>query len=268
MTDDTVGGKPSLSGAAPGERIRQPERLSLDGRRPWPLDDCGRALQVVAGNVDIFALQITDGTGSGPRRHLFRVETGGIILGLPSTSDSHTGRVIMLAVGGPGSEVLVLPRERISDLPSIEAWVSQLGACMVDPTVDLTVRQAEGGAKYQLAGGERLGAPSLGVAWISVEKGEIRLLDAGSACRSSDPPLPLASGTWIQSQVGASVVARSGAALAPADLGRRSSSFTHLQCPALPAGLRQSPMRRRSSSPIEPRSTPHTPIGWSAIWLP
>ena len=73
------------------------ERIALDGRRPWPLGDRGRVLRIVAGYVDLFAQVIGVGT-ERPRHHLFRVESGEIIVDLPSAAGAidccrcHRGR--------------------------------------------------------------------------------------------------------------------------------------------------------------------------------
>ena len=56
--------------------------VTFDGRHPKLLDHRGYALQITAGHVDVFAVRLVDGSTEGARQHLFRAETGEIILDL------------------------------------------------------------------------------------------------------------------------------------------------------------------------------------------
>src|ERR1700682_2349412 len=80
----------------------EPTRVALDGRRPKLLDHRGHALQVTAGYVDVFAVSMLEGSTTGARHHLFRVESGEIILDLEQSADGTGGRIEVIAVGGPG----------------------------------------------------------------------------------------------------------------------------------------------------------------------
>src|SRR5262249_40931399 len=100
--------------AEQASRPRQP--MVLDSRRPWRLDARERVLQVITGHVDIFAILSTGGKSSSGRHHLFRVETGGMIFGLPLRGESQAECVDILAVGGQGAEVMVTAREDIDGL--------------------------------------------------------------------------------------------------------------------------------------------------------
>ena len=50
-----------------------PTDMTLDGRRPIRLDHHGHVLEVIAGHLDIFAVDV-DGDEYGSRHHLFRIE--------------------------------------------------------------------------------------------------------------------------------------------------------------------------------------------------
>ena len=71
-----------------------PERVPLDARRPLLLDDPSRVLRVVSGHADVFAVPIINGLPAGARRHLYRAETGGIILGWPFVGPDARGQMI------------------------------------------------------------------------------------------------------------------------------------------------------------------------------
>ena len=66
--------------------VDPPTRIVLDGRRPKLLDHRGHVLQVMAGHVDVFAVSMIEGSTEGARHHLFRVESGEIILDLAGSA--------------------------------------------------------------------------------------------------------------------------------------------------------------------------------------
>ena len=89
-------------GAVPAVMAGEPvapqwQRIVLDSRRPWSLDDRERVLRIVAGHVDVFAVR--SGAGAErPRHHLFRLESGEIVMDLPGTGGA-IGAVGFIAVG-------------------------------------------------------------------------------------------------------------------------------------------------------------------------
>jgi NHLM bacteriocin system ABC transporter ATP-binding protein len=203
------------AGVFPAVRADDPlppqwERVALDSRRPWSLGDSGRALRIVAGYVDLFAVHIGAG-GERARHHLFRVTSGEIMLGLPN-SGGTVDAVGVIAVAGPGTEVLVADRDRVGDPALIEAWIARLSAATVRTAVDWTVREAEPGTAFELAAGEPLRGATRGVAWVSCDRGELQFMGLETATRNvADPPLPLASGTWVRAAGDAAIRVRSEA---------------------------------------------------------
>jgi hypothetical protein len=184
--------------APPGElRKQEGGHVPLDGRRPRLLDDTACALKVVCGHADLFAVSIADGAAAGARCHLCRIETGGVILGLPFVSaDGQAQSIGVLAVGGQGTEALILDRALIEDGAAIETWVAKLASAMVETAAGWNARAAECGTSIELEAGQQLRAPAHGVAWVAVERGNIALMGGASICRAGDPPLPFASATW------------------------------------------------------------------------
>jgi NHLM bacteriocin system ABC transporter ATP-binding protein len=110
----------------------------------------------------------------------------------------------VLAVGGQGAEAVVLDRALIKD-DALAGWIANLSLAIADMTAGWDAREAERGGVYELEAGHQLRAPSQGVAWIAVDRGNIALMGSGSICRVGDPPLPLASGTWGETRGAASV---------------------------------------------------------------
>jgi NHLM bacteriocin system ABC transporter ATP-binding protein len=182
----------------------QGERIALDSRRPWSLGHDQRVFQIVAGYVDLFAQRIGAGSERS-RHHLFRVESGEIIIGLPRI-EGTIDPIGVIAVGGPGTEVLVAARESIGELAPIEAWIARFSAAMAGTAVGWTAREAEAGSVFELAPGEQLRGAARGVAWVQYERGEARFMGLETASKAGEPPLPLASGTWVDAAGSAAAI--------------------------------------------------------------
>ena len=186
--------------------VRQPECVPLDGRRPRLLDDPTGALRIVRGHADVFAVPMLQDSPAGARHHLCRIETGGIILGLPSIVVGAPGPSIgAIAVGAQSAEVLVLDRDLIEDRNDIDGWIAALAAAVVESEAGWNVRAVERGAAMVLESGQQLRAPAHGVAWLAVESGEIALMGGASSCRSGDLPTPLASRMWGEARADTTV---------------------------------------------------------------
>ena len=129
-----------------------------------------------------------------------------MILGLPFAPAGDHTRIGVLAVGGQGAEAVVLDRALIEgDDEALAAWIAKLSLAIADVAAGWDAREAERGGAYELETGQQLRAPSQGVAWMTVDRGEIALMGSSSVCRAGDPPLPLASGTWGEARGATSV---------------------------------------------------------------
>src|SRR5256885_2254959 len=180
--------------AGEGQAFPPLQRIILDGRRPQLLDHHGYGMQVVASYVDLFAVSLVDGKIDGARHHLFRVEKGEIILDLPATAHHPIGRAQVIAVGGPGAEVLILPRRQIESDDFIAAWIRQLGKAIIGPNVDWTIHEAPADVRCDLGPGERRRGSAHNLVWTSVEAGVVRLMGLEAAYQPNDPPVPLTCG--------------------------------------------------------------------------
>src|ERR1700710_1386845 len=100
--------------------------IAFDGRPPKLLDHHGYALQITAGHVDVFAVRLVEGSTEGARNHLFRVESGEIILDLQSGFNSSDAQVQVLAVGSLGAEGLLVPRMDIQSAEPAITWIRRL----------------------------------------------------------------------------------------------------------------------------------------------
>src|ERR1700754_1680477 len=127
-------------GAAGGDpAIVASRRIALDGRRPQPLDRRGFGMEVVAGHVDVFAVSIDDAEGEEARRHLFRVESGALILDLPN-GGGPGAPMRVVAVGGFGAEAVLRPQQEI-DIGLVTDWLTRLGSVAAGPQGDWDVAE-------------------------------------------------------------------------------------------------------------------------------
>ncbi len=183
-------------------------RVALDARRPQRLDHRGRAIRLIAGHADLFSLGSAAGTSEGARRHLFRVESGEIILDLPEDGD-NSRRVQVIAVGGPGAEAMVLPREELEDLEPVAAWIAKLSAVIVGSNVDWEIREIEPEVSSDIEPGERRRGAARGIFWVSVTAGSVRVMGLEAVYTAGSSLIPLTAGMWIEAEgEGATLAAR------------------------------------------------------------
>src|SRR6266702_998804 len=113
--------------------VGESARIALDARQPKRLDHQGVVLQVAMGHVDVFAVDMCDDNAIGARHHLFRVESGDILLDLDNSAHSGGYRTQIIAVGGPGAEVAAVPRAAFQSFDLIEAWIARLAQLVAGP---------------------------------------------------------------------------------------------------------------------------------------
>jgi NHLM bacteriocin system ABC transporter ATP-binding protein len=186
-----------------------PARIVLDARYPKLLDHREHVLQVMAGHVDVFAVGIVEGATQGARHHLFRVESGEIILDLQETVDSSGTRIQVIAVGGPGAEALVVPRAEFLAPDSITAWITRLARMIAGPNPNWEMRELAADGVAEILPGERRRGSARSIVWVAVEAGTAKLMGLDPAFTAGGPPLPLTSGMWIEAGQSACLAAAS-----------------------------------------------------------
>jgi NHLM bacteriocin system ABC transporter ATP-binding protein len=234
------------------------ETLALDGRRVQHLNRTSLVLRVSAGVVDLFAQPRRGTRLDGARTHLFRLETGNLIFGLPSElgPEDATGEarrwIDIVAVGGQASEAVVLDPAEPVDMDLVETWLQQLCAALgrggppmeETRTVDgdgagpgpMDLGPLEGGSA-ELFAGQRRAAPSRGVGWVRIDHGQIRVMDAAAPWTAADGPFPLAGGAWIEALGDAQVTIGGRADLSPEDIWPALDRFHALAVDLLGRGL-------------------------------
>jgi NHLM bacteriocin system ABC transporter ATP-binding protein len=173
-------------------------RIVLDGRYPKLLDHREHVLQVVTGYADVFAVNIVEGRTGGARHHLFRVESGEVILDLPEAVDSSGTRIQVVAVGGPGAEALMVSRPEFLSVDSIAAWITRLARMIAGPNPSWEMREVPVDGAAEIPPGERRRGPVRNIVWVALEAGAVKLMGLDPAFFAGGPPLPLTSGMWIE----------------------------------------------------------------------
>ena len=199
-------------------------RMVLDARQPRAMDDPSVALRIIAGYVDLFAVPVTDGV-AGARHHICRIEAPGILVGLlPVTIETRGSLVTALGVAGQGTEAELLDRTALGR-DELEHWVSSLAEAIGTTGAAWETREAISGNALVLKPAEVLRAPTIGVAWVQVDKGTLRFLGGSLLCQPGDPPFPLAAGTWLVAEGDATVFVRDDAAATTIDRWGDSTVF-------------------------------------------
>jgi ATP-binding cassette subfamily C protein len=185
-----------VSGAGLVASAEVPIEMALDGRRPVRLDHCGHVLEVMAGHIDIFAVDVDDGEYGG-RYHLFRLESGDIVPDLPSANS-----LSFIAVGTDGARASARRRSDLtsSDLTSVDQamrWIERLARFVAGPAPLWQMGELPEG-EAALPPGERRRGPMRGLLWLTVERGGLKLMGVGAPYATGSEPLPLTSGLWVE----------------------------------------------------------------------
>jgi NHLM bacteriocin system ABC transporter ATP-binding protein len=183
----------------------------LDGRRPKLLDHRGHVLQVTAGHVDVFAVSAIEGRTEGARHHLFRVESGEILLDLEGSPDSAGRRIQVIAVGGPGAEARLLSRQEIRSPDLFANWITRLARLIAGPSPGWEMREVAHEGATEMLPGERSRGPGRGIVWAVLHAGTAKLMGLEPVLAAGGPPLPLTSGMWVEAgPSGCTAIARAG----------------------------------------------------------
>lgn len=180
------------SGAELVALAQLPGGFTLDGRRPVLLDHRGHVVEVIAGHLDVFAVDVDAGR-SGRRHHLFRVESGDIVPDLPRAENG----LCFIAVGNDATRVSVVRRSDLTSSAHVTRWIERLARLVAGPAPPWQIAEWPQG-EASLPAGERRRGPMRGLLWVTVEEGRLAPMGSGPAYACGSPPLPLTSGLWAE----------------------------------------------------------------------
>jgi NHLM bacteriocin system ABC transporter ATP-binding protein len=183
------------------------ERISLDARHPVLLNQRGRAMQVVSGYVDVFAVGFSGDKPKTALHHLFRVEHNEIFADILDVSDDSEIRTI--AVGGGSAEALEMRCVNCCD-KAIEQWLARLSKLLAGPNPGWDIQEATNLISVEMKPGERRRGPARDVVWVSVAAGSARLMGQEPAYQPGGPPIPLSAGMWLVAGEGGCTLGNGG----------------------------------------------------------
>ncbi|WP_249150668.1 NHLP bacteriocin export ABC transporter permease/ATPase subunit [Bradyrhizobium sp. JYMT SZCCT0180] len=172
--------------------------IAFDGRHPKLLDHRGYALQITAGHVDVFAVRVVEGSTDGARHHLFRAESGEIILDLQEGFNRSDPQIQVLAVGSPGTEALLVPRMDVQSPDPVNTWIRRLARLIAGPNPSWDMLEVASDGAAEIPPGERRRGPARSIVWVSLQAGTAKPMGLEPSITADGPPLPMTSGMWIE----------------------------------------------------------------------
>ncbi len=184
-------------------------QVILDGAKSLAIGDPGLGWLVTCGHVDLFLVKLCDSRPIGPRRHIARIDNGGLFFGMVpvnvldaqgSQGSAFTTGVI--AVGSLDTEVATVSLadliEKFDAAVLIDGWIELVSVAMM-PTSQWPERIGEPGQSVALPDQGRLAGPARQITWIEMMDGVVQWLDRDDAmCRPGEPPLPLGPTGWVR----------------------------------------------------------------------
>ena len=167
---------------------------------PHWLHEPGAVWWVEAGTVDVFAVKRDGDDATGARRHVFRVATGSVLLGIdPADFDPQQGFLAVCSAGtvlwqcaAPLLDAIARDAAtRGEALALADAWVGALtrGLPRRLPPKEFEVLSIDAPTE---AGAERVLAPTERLVWVHLIEGRASFMgDPAAAVDASDVPVPL-----------------------------------------------------------------------------
>jgi NHLM bacteriocin system ABC transporter ATP-binding protein len=206
MSDSLPNDNSSAAAAPGGPR----GRILLDPRHPLLLDDREQVLGVKAGHVDVFAVE-KEGANEMRRHFLFRLEASEIILDLHTAAAQSGSPLQIVAVGGPGAELVAQPRCGIEPADMLARWLSHLARLVISPGLPGTLPELVPGEVRELNAGERCRGPMRSIVWARITAGTARLMALEPDLAAAEGPIPLVAGFWIEAgEAGCAVLPDAG----------------------------------------------------------
>ncbi|MBN1919686.1 MAG: NHLP bacteriocin export ABC transporter permease/ATPase subunit [Anaerolineae bacterium] len=194
-------------------RYKSGRLINVEGRQPIALSDAQTAWVVYTGRLDVFAVPLAGGEAAGIRRHLLRAEAGQVVLGLgvesefPVDGEPSAQPVTFVAVGGPETRVVQVPRARLEELAlepefsihvirMLEVWVQGLAQALA---VNLPPKES-----YQVQSGDhvfeaqRPARALRGVVWVEPQDGSFSWLGVPALPVPATGFSPLAGPLWLR----------------------------------------------------------------------
>jgi NHLM bacteriocin system ABC transporter ATP-binding protein len=187
-------------------RYKEGRLLQAKANTPILLNDPQTVWIAYRGRIDVFLAPATGDTVTGIRRHLLRAETGQAVFGV-SADDAHGDRVL-LAVGGPDTQLLRITRTTLQTLSReseyadqvvalLDRWITELSESISEQGPPQGARVLETGDEIHL---EPLGAAHANrdILWVKVLAGHADFMGNEALPMTPATFLPLSNHTWLR----------------------------------------------------------------------
>jgi NHLM bacteriocin system ABC transporter ATP-binding protein len=194
-------------------RYRAGRPVIITGNRPVLLDDPDAAWVVYSGQVEVFAVAVTNGQPSGARRHLFSAHSGAALFGMDLTG----APVGLVASAAPGTQLLRVRRAALEQLAAggqfahwipalIDTWVTCVSDGLMPglPPREFTVLEPDTAQNLRADGVARSLA---GVLWVRHEQGSSHYLGRPELPSANGAaPVPLSAHSWLEADQSARIL--------------------------------------------------------------
>ncbi len=186
--------------SAPPQRIK--------GHEPLLLDDAKTLWVLLSGSLAIFSTAVESGRPEGARRHVFNVEPGELLFGTVGNLETDNRGLLAMAIeeaelqplsqADAETHLASAPGDIVS---GVEGWVSKFGHEFSRETPPEAAIQISEDSKYDLKPGECLEPARKAVRWVRLLSGTATWMGQDELTLSAaTPPIPLASGMWLQAE--------------------------------------------------------------------
>lgn len=206
----------------PGTIDRLGARLrNVSGYHPFVFEDAAKAWIVLDGGGAMYGSALEVGVPTGPRRALFSVAEGDLLL--PAGSACAQSSIRMMVLAHAELILLEVTQDRLSDalaalkknpLEAIEAWISKVVATFSIPPVPSSAIKITEPSELVLNGGKCVRGQRGKIAWVRIEQGGVHILgQAGLEVKASPTFLPILPPLWIEADVDTKLASTVGAEL-------------------------------------------------------
>lgn len=163
---------------------RHGELLEPGSNQVFPIHDPRRVWVVLAGRLDLFLVDMSEGQPVGARHHVLRVEEGQGVFGM--SADEHPGLGIV-ASPAPGTRLVRLAQEKMRALATtpeekdelaafVERWIGGLTAAAADKAPPKVFMALEPGPPVEIEDEDKPILPLSGVIWVKHLAGASRFV--------------------------------------------------------------------------------------------
>jgi NHLM bacteriocin system ABC transporter ATP-binding protein len=142
------------------------------------LTSASSALHVVEGHVDLFWVEVENGAPCGARRHVARIDAGGIVFAVPLIAHRPERSCGLVMAAGRGADLVAVTGDEVwgrrqASAAGVEMWVSRLVRAAGMVAAPGRPRVPHAGERLELAAQELVRAAPRTLTWLRVLDGQV-----------------------------------------------------------------------------------------------